>query len=282
MRPIPRVKSSGKGGGASGEQGGLVASAFAVGGVPPPPPVPPAISQSTAAKKWQNELNLGPIRQTLLPQPSPPASSPGRSPLARASGGPVAAASDAAFPPGRCMWAPLSHVVNLLVLPRPTSEYPRSSAQRQPNRAHWILAHHPAEAVQGHAPAPISPQDPPAHRGRASSILQSLGGLSGLPPLPIAQFVPGQRLPASHPTAARLHTRQCPKYPCGPYLLTGRQAASPTSNRLAPSLGGQAEVPPACRRGGGSGQIEPDGASLRTPHGKRDEGGGVRGPPVSM
>lgn len=57
-------------------------------------PLPPAICRSTPAVKWKSELNMGAIHLPLH------TASPGRSPLARASGGPVAAAADAAFPSG--------------------------------------------------------------------------------------------------------------------------------------------------------------------------------------
>lgn len=86
----------GGGGVGGGERGGLVASAFAVWMVSSPAavPLPPAICRSTPAVKWKSELNMGAIHLPLH------TASPGRSPLARASGGPVAAAADAAFPSG--------------------------------------------------------------------------------------------------------------------------------------------------------------------------------------
>lgn len=64
------------------------------GVLPAAVPLPPAICRSTPAVKWKSELNMGAIHLPLH------TASPGRSPLARASGGPVAAAADAAFPSG--------------------------------------------------------------------------------------------------------------------------------------------------------------------------------------
>lgn len=96
-RPIRRAKSSGSGGGWAAERGVALWPAPLLCGwclLPAAVPLPPAICRSTPAVKWKSELNMGAIHLPLH------TASPGRSPLARASGGPVAAAADAAFPSG--------------------------------------------------------------------------------------------------------------------------------------------------------------------------------------
>lgn len=250
-----------------GERGGLVASIFAVRGVPQPPaPLPTGhLRKHAGGEMAKSELNMGTIRLGLR------ASSPGRSPLARASGGPVAAAADAAFPPGSCLWAPSSHVGS-----------PRRAAPADTQ----ISAAGGAAAPQKGAldPRPlcrrqrrgISEAAPLARAGRFFHFQIASAWLA-----PIAQL--GK--------AAVCRSAPPPPPPVGPLAHPSMAEIAPLAVSACRSAGGEPHEPPpgpvarGPARGAASGplrgvggQIEAAGASRPTPHGKRQEGG-VRDPP---